>query len=71
MLALAAGEEYDYPPDLITQLTIGALAERYGMLPSQVLAHATAYDIQTATLRGQYDDAQATIRSLGGGAGSR
>jgi len=36
-------------------ITIGRMAERYGMLPSQVAIHATSYDLMISDVLATYD----------------
>ena len=36
-------------------ITIGRMAEKYGMLPSQVVEHATTYDVMISDVLATYD----------------
>lgn len=39
-------------------ITIGRMAEKYGMLPSQVELHATTYDLMVSDVLATYDNFQ-------------
>lgn len=39
-------------------ITIGRMAERYGMLPSQIIEHATTYDLMISDVLATYDKYQ-------------
>lgn len=39
-------------------ITIGRMAEKYGMLPNQVAIHATTYDLMITDVLATYDNYQ-------------